>query len=384
MIETPPEIAPPADWGEPPDIAAPNEYLPSGAEARTAAPPPVARPLSALVRPVESDDPNELLRHRYLCRGGGLLFCGPTGIGKSALAIQAAILWRLCRVCCGIIPARPLKSLIVQAEDDDGDMAEMRDGSIRGLALSGADAEAACAGVLVVTEDARTGARLCSEVLRPLLADHHPDLLWLNPALAYLGGESNAQKDVGIFLRGGLNPLLHEYGCAGIPIHHTNKPPTGRQKPDWLAGDFAYLGTGSAEWANWARAVLALRSIGSHETFELQAGKRGGRLGWREADGQTKSYVRYLAHATEPGAICWHEVDPADMAPEGRPKSVNSDELLAILPAGGLAAGKWQKLAKIECGISEATFHRERRALERAKRILKSQVTGRWQPIQKP
>jgi hypothetical protein len=378
------EAAPP--WTPAAHAAPRTEYIPSGDEAgadgRAATPPPVARPLSALVRPVDGDDPAELLRYRYLCRGGGLLLCGPTGVGKSALAIQAAILWALCRECLGIVPARLLKSLIVQAEDDDGDMAEMRDGVIRGLGLSEADVATACARVLVVTEDTRTGAALCRDVLRPLLAEHRPDLLWLNPALAYLGGEASAQRDVGGFLRNGLNPLLHEYDCGGIPIHHTNKPPTGREKPDWRAGDYAYLGAGSAEWANWARAVLAVRSIGSHDVYELRAGKRGGRLRWREPDGSA-GYVRYLAHATEPGVICWRDVDPEDVDRGGRPKNYDPAELLALLPAEGLTTGEWVKLAKDECGVSEATLHRERRAFVKAGKVLKSTTSRKWQPVKK-
>ena len=112
------------------------------------------------------------------------------------------------------------------------------------------------------------------------LTKHQPDLLWIDPALAYLGGEVGSQREVGGFLRNMLNPLVHEFNCAVVVVHHTNKPPVGREKPDWNAGDFAYLGGGSAEWANWARAVLALRSLGSHSVFELRAGKRGARLGW--------------------------------------------------------------------------------------------------------
>ena len=50
--------------------------------------------LSELVRPAD-DDPSELLRHRFLCRLGGLLLVGPTGIGKSSFAMQAMILWAL-------------------------------------------------------------------------------------------------------------------------------------------------------------------------------------------------------------------------------------------------------------------------------------------------
>src|SRR6266567_8862996 len=90
------------------------------------APPPKARLLSELIRPKHDQDPDELLKPRFLSRGGGLLLCGPTGVGKSAYGLQCAMNWALARECLGITPARPLKSLLIQAENDDGDLAEMR------------------------------------------------------------------------------------------------------------------------------------------------------------------------------------------------------------------------------------------------------------------
>ena len=89
----------------------------------------------------------------------------------------------------------------------------------------------------------------------------------------------------------------------------------------------------------------------------------------------------YLAHATEPGVICWHEVDANSLETGGRPKSYDVAELVALLPPEGLTTGEWVKLAKSECGVSEATLHRERRALKKAGTILKSKVSGKWQPI---
>ncbi|HWQ90696.1 MAG TPA: AAA family ATPase [Clostridia bacterium] len=359
-----------------------SEYLPvPDVDAPAPTPMPVAIPLGGLARH-RITDPDELLKCRYLCRGGILLLCGPSGIGKSALSMQAQILWAKGRKAYGIEPARPLKSLLIQAENDNGDIAEMRDGVIAGLELTPSEAKQACENVLIVREDTRTGQRLCVEVLRPLLEAHKPDLLWLDPALAYLGGDNNSQQDVGGFLRNGIIPLLREFNCAAVIIHHTNKPPSGKEKPNWTAGDFAYLGAGSAEWANTPRAVLALRSIGSREIFELQAGKRGGRLGWTNPDG-TKSFARYLSHSKEPGVICWCEADPEDIAPAGRPKSFDVEEMLGLLPPEGLSAGEWQKVAKGELGISEASFHRDRRALQKDGRILRSKVSGKWQPVRK-
>jgi RecA-family ATPase len=66
-----------------------------------------------------------LLGNRWLCRGGGALIVAPSGQGKSVLTAQASILWGCNKPAFGIKPSRPLRSLILQAEDDDGDMQEM-------------------------------------------------------------------------------------------------------------------------------------------------------------------------------------------------------------------------------------------------------------------
>jgi len=89
----------------------------------------------------------------------------------------------------------------------------------------------------------------------------------IDPFFAYLGDSVSEQKAVSRFLRNGLNPILQQHGCGLILVHHTNKPTAGKEKPDWRAGDFAYLRSGTSEIANWARAVMAIRSIGSHTIF---------------------------------------------------------------------------------------------------------------------
>ena len=304
-------------------------------EVEKPAGPPEAKLLSALVRHTD-DDPNELLKHRFLCRSGGLLLVGPTGIGKSSLAMQAMILWAIGRPVFGIEPVKPLKSLLIQAENDDGDLAEMRDGVIRGLKLSDDDAKRAMENIIVVREDSQTGLMFFGAVVEPHLAQHRPDLLWIDPALAYLGGEVGSQKDVGGFLRNMLNPLVRKFNCGVVVVHHTNKPPKGKEKPDWSAGDFAYLGSGSAEWANWARAVLVMRSLGSHSVFELQASKRGDRLRWVESDGETKSYAKVIAHANEPGVICWREADESEVPQTGKASKVpTKEDIMPHVPTEG-------------------------------------------------
>jgi hypothetical protein len=274
---------------------------------------PEIRPIGAFELPPAHDD-QELLKHRFLCRGGALLLVGPTGIGKSSFVMQGAIRWSLGQDFFGIQAAAPMKILMVQAENDDGDIAEMRDGVYRGLKASGQlndehPAEIADR-IAVVCEDSRTGREFGASLDR-LLGHWKPDLVIIDPALAYLGGDALKQADVTLFCRNILNPLIHRHKCGLILVHHTNKPPRGEEKSDWKAGDLAYLGQGAADWANWARAVVAIRAKGSHSVYELALGKRGRRTGWQDKDGKPL-FVKDIAHAREPGMICWRTPDDAE------------------------------------------------------------------------
>ena len=272
------------------------------ADEEAAPPPPELLDFYAIPLPPE-DDPNELLKHRFLCRGGGMLVVGSTGIGKSAFVIQCAILWSIGREAFGIKPRGALRVLIVQAENDAGDMAEFREGILAGIGIT--DSERAQSVIFTACVDSMTGDEFCKHALKPLIEQAKPDIVIVDPALAYLGGEANQQRDVSAFLRNGLNPLLHEHKCGLLLVHHTSKPPQGEQKATWAAGEFAYLGTGSAEWANWARAALAIRSLGSHDYFELRAAKRGKRLRWTAEDFNTPVFTKIIAHST--AGICWRE-----------------------------------------------------------------------------
>src|SRR5258708_35494589 len=76
---------------------------------------------------MEINERDTLLGDRWLCRGGMAFIVAPSGQGKSVMSIQAAILWACGIDAFGIRPEKPtgLKILIVQAEDDEGDVIEM-------------------------------------------------------------------------------------------------------------------------------------------------------------------------------------------------------------------------------------------------------------------
>jgi hypothetical protein len=257
----------------------------------------------------------------------------PTGVGKTTFEIQGAIMFALGRDHFGIKPSGKLRVLIIQAENDDGDIAEIRDGIFAGLDLSGEERAEACAAIKIVCESASTGLGFIA-LVRRLVAKHRPDLLTIDPFFSYLGDSVSEQKAVSAFLRNGLNPILQEYKCGAILVHHTNKPRTGKEKEEWKAGDYAYLGAGTAEIANWARAVMAIRSLGSHTVFAVELGKRGRRAGLVNDNGET-IYSFFIKHATH-GGICWEVATDGDFVSKGKvvqPKT--TDDILRLLPMEG-------------------------------------------------
>ncbi len=295
-------------------------------------------------------DPNELIRNRHLCRGGSCLFVGPTGIGKSSLIVQLSLSWTLGRPVFGLEPVRPLRVWIVQAENDRQDMGEMRDGVCRSMAANGLasaeDLDAAARLISVFTEDSVCGekfGRYLIRILSDVEEEERPDIVIVDPVFAFFGDDPNSVAAVSAFCRTMLNPILHKFNVGLLLCHHVNKPqPTSAFAAGPASSDFAYLGAGPAEWANWARCILSLQAVrGSDGLYLLRAAKRGRRLGWLDAEGNSTT-TRYIAHAREPGTIFWREPDADELpaasvaAGVGRP-SKNPGEFLdgaKILAAG--------------------------------------------------
>jgi hypothetical protein len=304
------------------------------------------------------DDGRELICDRFLCRGGSMLFVGPTGAGKSAAAMQIAIQWSIGKPFFGLRPAFPLRVLYVQGENDEGDLYEARNGIYEGLELSAQDVRAAGERVRIGPVNDSIGSGFISCVMRPLLAEHQPDLLILDPLLAYLGGDVTRQDVISTFIRSGLQPAIAEADCGLILVHHPPKP--RRDMGEVKAGDDAYFGAGSADLANWARAVVVLKPTTHHGIYNLRLAKRGQRAGWVEADGATTSFERTIAHGKN-GLIYWRNVEDTEQFRATPHDSAAKDLLALVPPSGSILKSAWLEKAKAK-NIGE----------KRAERILET------------
>lgn len=288
--------------------------------------------LSELAAFNTQNDPNSRLGKRWLCKGGSCLFVGQSGIGKSSLALQMAINWALGRSTFGIKPAKPLRSLFIQAENDLGDVSEMVQGSLSALGIKQGQKQFSLLEdrLTVVTDTVHTGKAFC-EAVRKLVAKHKPDLVWFDPLLSFIGDDISQQKVCSEFLRNWLNPISHETGVIWMMVHHTAKPPSDKAaRQHWNSTDFSYSGTGSSELTNWARAVCLLRRT-SEEDFELMLAKRGKRAGAIDLQGAPTNVINLKHHDN---SILWvqtNKPEPQFTANhEGRGasrKSINIDEI---------------------------------------------------------
>lgn len=270
------------------------------------------------------NDPNNLIGNRWLCKGGSLVIVSQAGVGKSTLTAQFSIGWGLGRsdLSFGITPVRPLKSLILQAENDDGDLAEMMQGVFAGFSLSPEDRRRINENLLFHRITDKTGAEFI-RVAEALVNLHRPDLLWIDPLLNFIGADINDQREIASFCATGLNGIAARTGVVNILIHHMGKPPKDAKAwSQMTASDLAYAGLGSSALTNWAREVVAFRRLGGEglPTFELTATKRRRRAGMR--DPETREVVEqiYIQHSGE--GMSWRQCNPPaeeqDDQPRGR------------------------------------------------------------------
>ena len=278
------------------------------------------------------DPEAELLRTRFLCRGGGLLMVGPTGVGKSVLMMQAHFRWAVGLPFLGIEPARPLSSIIYNAENDHEDLQEMVHSCLSMTDFTPDNKAQALKNVRVVCDRTMSGQKFLEDLAHRVQV-HAPDLVNIDPLLHYGGMDAIKQQDVSAFLRQGLTPIIEDR-CGLVLVAHTSKPKRDDNKAAPVH-EAAYAGFGSVEWANWCRAVLVLEPVDG-KVFRLLGPKRGARLRWKNEQGEPV-FHRDIKWTKQEGKLLWEpaseeEAQEARDNRRSRGKVPSWQEALGIFP----------------------------------------------------
>lgn len=279
---------------------------------------------------------------RYLCKGHSAWLIGPSGVGKSSLLFQMGTCFATGKDFHGIAPAfgKALRILIVQAENDSGDMAEMAKGIHDGLAMAMDEnlEVSARENIKVVSVTGKIGLQFCAW-LRQEVESFRADIVLVDPLLSFAGIDVSRQDQVSQFCRVWLDPVLRDTGVVMIAAHHTGKPPRveGKGKPQAQSlTDLAYAGIGSSELVNWARAVMLLQTAGDN-TYRLVLAKRGKRAGATHPN-QEWTQTLWLKHAT--GKIFWEQIDPPAEPEKGKGSKDGPKPKLDGMPLGAV----WDKI----------------------------------------
>jgi RecA-family ATPase len=239
------------------------------------------------LRAFERDnDPDSMFgEHRWAGRDTSVVLQGPSGIGKSSFLMQWIICAALGRTLLDIPCFKPKdgkakRAMLIQAENDKGDLAEAFQDITDKMMLSEADFTQIQDNVVFLRQDNKSG-RDFIEFVRQRVKRHRPDIVFGDPLLAYIGGDILKQDVTSQFLRNWLNPIIREFGLLWIWAQHTGKP---RHDVEKTHEEKKYAGLSSSELTNWAREIITMSEL-SDGMFELSFGKRWRRTGILNAEG---------------------------------------------------------------------------------------------------
>jgi len=271
-------------------------------------------PFADLPEPIpEEANRNGLFEGGWLRKGGAAMLVSIAGSGKSVIAMQMMCCWAAGRPAFDIAPLKALKIGYVQAEDDSEDLAEHRNGVLRGLRdrEQWSDAEFAEAQKNImfippfVAEPGEKFVRYLAAVQRKV----HFDLIVINPLQSFSGCDLQSNAEVTKFVRNGLDRVIKnpETNCGLFIIHHTPKPPLdARVRANFGLDAFGeYVGAGASELTNWVRAMLTLIPVPKHRgIFYLAGVKREDRLQWPEPQSSVGQKPRLVIAHTK-GYLYW-------------------------------------------------------------------------------
>src|SRR5258707_4856115 len=134
------------------------------------------------------NDPNNMLGKRWLVKGGTFVLAGDSGKGKSSLLMKLVVGWALNAGPLGIDQAQPLKTLIIQDENDFGDMAEMLQGVLVKLDES---SRAIVKARVIIRRVSSMSGEIFATYLRKKIETIKPNVVIVDPFVSYFDGEMN-------------------------------------------------------------------------------------------------------------------------------------------------------------------------------------------------
>lgn len=323
-------------------------------------------------------DPNRIAGRRWLVRGGTSLWAGGSGYGKSTLAMQFIIYWSCGRKCFNLGPSRPMRSLVVQAENDLGDMAEQFQGVYAGIAATQdinleESKKLIEENVIIHRVVGKTGVAFLA-LLDSLIQSSRCDICWIDPLFAFAGCDLMHSEKTGRFLREGLFPIAVKRNVSMQVMHHIGKPVRGDSKDVAVMSDIdhQYLGFGTSEIQNAFRAVNILLPVAKSHVYKLVLSKRGERAGAKDIEGEWTQTL-FLEHSKQ--GICWLQCEE----PTRADTSVHKPEhVLEHMNVGiGYRATDLQKHIAAETGMSKATFYRIWPELK-SEELITCDSDGQW------
>ena len=260
--------------------------------------------LAALESFERKADPNNLIGNRWLTKSASLLLVSQSGVGKSSFALQMMVSLATGRPFFGIAAKRPLRVVMLQAENDLGDVAESFQDIVGGMNLYPDERRQLTENLFIYRDTRSVGPDFLAR-MRELVVKHSADVFLCDPLLSFCGIEVADQSQMTNFLRHGINPILYETGVVGMFVHHTTKPRSAKDKEGQTPADLAYAGAGASELTNWVRECACLqRCPGDDPVFKFALTKRRGRSGMKDEAGDFKSEIT-VRHSKTPGVIRW-------------------------------------------------------------------------------
>ena len=326
----------------------------------------------------DEQNPDVLVRGRWLERGGSAWIVSTSGTGKSIHAMQLMLSFARGKPFSGLVPNRPLRFWYVQSEDSPTRLAIDRDDTTAELAETWTDT------LPDAWRDAwkrihfapikGCGAEFVNDLAMKLETARNlaimPDVLVINPFLAIVGGPVVDGSFVTPFLRGGrvanqptegLQHVLEHYGVGALIYHHTPKPPTDKEIDSWLKSNFPeYQGAGSSDITNWGRSFITMMRVpGKAGIVCLTAGKNGADLGWDNIDG---GYRQYMAWSRSNGVTgrtrhAWRELTDEELADVTKDKGDHiADDINTLVADLKKKPQCHTDISKQRCGLPKHRF----------------------------